>query len=63
MDSIPWEKAKLYEFGKKLSKWEKYEENLFSFKLPSEKFLAIGKNRWRYGRNKAHGFHAIRMGI
>ena len=45
MDSIPWEKAKLYEFGKKLSKWEQYEENLFSFKLPSEKFLAIGKNR------------------
>ena len=30
---------------KKLSKWEQYEENLFSFKLPSEKFLAIGKNR------------------
>ena len=45
MDSIPWEKAKLSEFGKKLSKWEQYEENLFSFKLPSEKFLAIGKNR------------------
>ena len=31
--------------AKKLSKWEQYEENLFSFKLPSEKFLAIGKNR------------------
>ena len=30
MDSIPWEKAKLSEFGKKLSKWEQYEENLFS---------------------------------
>ena len=53
MDSIPWEKAKLYEFGKKLSKWEKYEENLFSFKLPSEKFLAIGKNRTACSR-KSH---------
>ena len=31
--------------AKKLRKWEQYEENLFSFKLPSEKFLAIGKNR------------------
>ena len=48
MDSIPWEKAKLYEFGKKLSKWEQYEENLFSFKLLSEKFLAIGKNRFAW---------------
>ena len=33
--------------AKKLSKWEQYEENLFSFKLPSEKFLAIGKKRRR----------------
>ena len=45
MDSIPWEKVLHNVAEKKLSKWEQYEENLFSFKLPSEKFLAIGKNR------------------
>ena len=40
--------------AKKLRKWEQYEENLFSFKLPSKKFLAIGKNRTAcYGKSHA----------
>ena len=53
MDSIPWEKAKLYEFGEKLSKREQHDKNLFSIILPSVKLLAIGKNRTACSR-KSH---------
>jgi len=63
MDSIPWEKAKLSEFGKKLSKWEQNEENLFSFKLPSEKFLAIGKNRTACFKKSHPDILAMQTGI
>ena len=38
MDSIPWEKVLHNVAEKKLSK-EQYEENLFSFKLPSMKLF------------------------